>query len=243
MDLAFIYIIKRVFQKHFDEINMMGKAYPKIERFYIYNTGAILFLAALVNGVYWLFYGWDGAMPGVFNLFLLFVLIIQLSFLIMIFRITWLRDHLQSAVAENESLAAYSSSLERNMDDIRNIKHDIKNIFLTMGNFVDQSGNEEMRAYYRDKIYPFAHGEIAKSDLYGKLLSAINNEQLKAFLFYKISQAVERGVEVSLETPPRFTNSGEAFEFIDLIRILGILLDNAIEECMESPASSILTLP
>jgi hypothetical protein len=37
LNLAIVYMIKRTFQKHFDEINKMGKAYPRIERFFIYN--------------------------------------------------------------------------------------------------------------------------------------------------------------------------------------------------------------
>jgi sensor histidine kinase regulating citrate/malate metabolism len=150
----------------------------------------------------------------------------------MIFRITWLKDNLKNKALENQSLAAYSSGLEKNMDGIRNIKHDIKNIFLTMGRFVEQSGDGELQAFYREKISPFANEEMAKSDLCGKL-AAIDNEQLKAFLFYKISQAVERGLDVDLDISPRFTTAKMKMEFTDLVRILGILLDNAIEECME----------
>jgi sensor histidine kinase regulating citrate/malate metabolism len=151
----------------------------------------------------------------------------------LIFRITWLKDNLKSTAFENQNLLAYSSSLEKNIDDIRNIKHDIKNVFLTMSYFVEQSDNAEMQAFYHEKISPFAIDEIAKSDLYGKL-ALIDNEELKAFLFYKISQAVERGIMLDLDVSPQFSVSKSKMGFTDLIRILGILLDNAIEECMES---------
>ncbi|MDR2899237.1 MAG: GHKL domain-containing protein, partial [Clostridiales bacterium] len=143
---------------------------------------------------------------------------------------TWLRDSLKSKDRENLSLAAYSSGLEKNIDDIRNLKHDIKNIFLTMANFVEKSGDEDMKTFYRDKINPFADDAIQKSDLYAKL-SKIGEERLKAFLFYKISQIIERGVALEIEIAPYF-NSETGLEFTDLIRILGILLDNAAEECM-----------
>ena len=232
LNLALIYGIKRFFQKRFDEINQMGKAYPKIERFFIYNSIGILSLMVLLHGGFRLTKGYESSLPDLFNLFSPFALILQVSFLIMIFRITWLKDNLKSKSLENQSLAAYSSGLEKNMDGIRSIKHDIKNIFLTMGTFVEQSGDAEIRAFYREKISPFANEEIAKSDLYGKL-AAIDNEQLKAFLFYKISQAVERGIDVDLDISPRFSISERKIEFTDLVRVLGILLDNAIEECME----------
>ena len=232
---AFIYGLKRLLKRHFDDINKMGKAYPQIERFFIYNSLAILILLGAFHfgiGIATRF--WPNPILDIFDLILLFAMLLQLSFLIMVFRITYLKDSLKNKSIENQSLAAYSSSLEKNMSDIKYIKHDLKNIFLTMGNFVEQSGIKEMQKFYHEKISPFASDEIAKSDLYGKLAS-IDNEQLKAFLFYKISQALERGVNVELDVllPPSGIAEENSMDFIDLVRILGILLDNAIEECME----------
>jgi hypothetical protein len=234
VNFALIYAIKRFFGKYFQVINQMGKTYPRIERFFIYNSVGILLLMILLNFGYVLVNGFDNMPTGVFTMFSLFALVTQLSFLIMIFRITWLKDSLQSKMLESRNLADYSSNLERNMDDIRNIKHDIKNIFLTMGNFVERSGNADMKDFYHEKISPFASGEIAKNDIYGKLV-AINNEPLKAFLYYKISQAVERGIALDLDIAPYFSVSEISMDIVDLVRILGVLLDNAIEECMSLP--------
>ncbi|MCL2400810.1 MAG: GHKL domain-containing protein [Defluviitaleaceae bacterium] len=224
-----IYLIKRLFKKHFDNINNMGKAYPQIERFFIYNSIGIIFFMGLlhyINGLH-------------VELFMLFAMALQVSYLVMVFRITWLKDNLKHKAIENQNLVAYSSGLEKNIDSIKYIKHDVKNIFLTMGNFVKQSNNAEIQEFYSKKISPFAIDEIAKNDLYSKL-AQLDNEQLKAFIFYKISQAVERSIDVDLDITTQFSSpkyieyAGElSFEFIDLVRILGILLDNAIEECME----------
>ncbi|MDR1538577.1 MAG: hypothetical protein LBU32_11395 [Clostridiales bacterium] len=60
-----------------------------------------------------------------------------------------------------------------------------------------------MQAFYRDKISPFVNEEIAKSDLFCKL-AYIGCEHLKAFLYYKISQAIERCIAVDLDVLPRF---------------------------------------
>ena len=230
-----IYIIKRLFKKYFDDINRMGKAYPQIERFFIYNSLAIFILLGAFHFAYGMAtHFWPNPILEITNLILLFAMLLQLSFLIMVFRITWLKDNLRNKDLENRSLAAYSSSLEKNMSDIKHIKHDLKNIFLTMGSFVEESGIKEMQEFYHAKISPFASNEIAKSDLYSKLAS-IDNEQLKAFLFYKISQALELGVSIELDVvlPAQELSEENTIEFIDLVRILGILLDNAIEECME----------
>jgi len=111
-----------------------------------------------------------------------------------------------------------------------------------MGDFVERSGDKEMQEFYTEKISPFAVDKIAKNDLLGKL-AGLGNEQLKAFMYYKISQAIEQDVDVDLEisahaSNPDF-NGNFSIEFIDLVRILGVLLDNAIEECVEIPGGQI----
>ena len=198
----------------------------------------------------------EHAVIPVIDLFTLFALIIQCSFLLLIFRITWLRDNLLHTALQNQNLIAYTSNLEKNLDDIKDMKHDIKNIFLTMGHFVSESGNPAMQAFYSEKISPYVADEIARSDIYTKLM-AIDDEPLKAFLYYKISQAITWGIRLELDIAPYPHNKGapdtEActdkahnfiappkMEFADLIRILGILLDNAIEECMETDAGAIV---
>ena len=231
INIAFIYAVKRLFGKRFAEINDMGGAYPRVERYFIYNSAAILLLAMLLNFAYGLANRFVNMPTLLFNLFLIFAQVIQFSFLILVFRITRLKDHLQSKTMENESLATYSSSLEKNMDDIRGIKHDIKNIFITMGDFVERSGDREMRDYFKEKISPFADDELAKSDMFGKL-AAIDNEYLKAVFRYKIVQAMERGIAVGLDIQLGRSLAEVSVGLTDLVRILGILLDNAIEESM-----------
>jgi len=244
-----IYAVKRLLKKHFDSINRMGKAYPQIERFIISNSIGIFLLMGLAHYFFGEIHFTHDPVNGfiavrqntifeITNLILLFAMILQLSFIILVYRITWLKDNLKAATMENRGLAAYSSSLEKSMNDIKNIKHDVKNIFLTMGNFVARNDDKEMQEFYNKKISPFAVDEIAKNDLLGKL-AGLGNEQLKAFIFYKISQAIERNVSIDLDISTHVPVSENAIEFIDLVRILGILLDNAIEECVEIPNGQI----
>jgi hypothetical protein len=80
----------------------MGRTYPKIERFFIYNSIVILLLTVTLQCFYWLANSFANAYAGVFAMFATFAL-------------------------ESQSLAAYSSSLEKNLEDIMGIKHDVKN--------------------------------------------------------------------------------------------------------------------
>ncbi len=229
--LLLVYLLKTTFKKYFHEINQMGQNYPHIEKYFVTNTIIIFVTFIVVHLVYTQRFGYSLNISYLITAFSMFALLFQLSFLTQLFRVAYLKDNLQSKIQENQTLALYSSNLEKNLHDMRDIKHDIKNIFFTMGNYVEQSDNEDLKAYYQSKIKPFANDEIYKNDLYSRL-TAIDNEQLKAFLYYKITQAVERKVIVSLEISQSYSTINEKMDFIDLIRVLGILLDNAIEECM-----------
>ncbi len=126
-------------------------------------------------------------------------------------------------------LAEYNRELEKNMEDMRGIRHDIKNMFLTMGGFVDRSNDEEMKVFYEENIVPFAKQELQKNDLYMKLC-LIHSESLKSFLYFKIMQGIEQNVPIDLLVQSADTNDFLCMDQIDLIRILGILIDNAVEE-------------
>ncbi len=232
MGMGFIYVLKRIFHTYFYEINQMGKRYPSLEKYFIYITFGILFCILFIHLGFVLTNGYNFQISNLLTIFCILALNIQLIYLTLIFRVSYLKENLQNKELENETLSLYSSHLEKNMDTIREIKHDIKNIFFTMGRYIEESGNEEMKSFYYDKIYPFASGEIMKNDLHGKLVM-IPNEHLKAFLFYKILQGMERNIEVHIEINLQPEDFRIPIDFTDFIRILGIWMDNAIEECTQ----------
>ena len=238
INLVLIYLVKKYFNKYFYEINEMGKKYPSIEKYFIYITIGIMILIMLIHYGYYNVFGYNYQNSMLLTIFCMIGLVIQLLYLTLLFRVTYFKDNLYDKELENQSLALYSSNLEKNIDDIRAIKHDIKNIFFTMGQYVEESNNEEMKLFYKTKIYPFASDEILKNDLYSKLTS-INNEQLKAFLYYKISQALERNINTELDIDIKREIFAVGIDFADLIRILGILIDNGIEECVSNADSKI----
>lgn len=155
-------------------------------------------------------------------------LLLQLFFLTQLFRVAHLRESLSFAEEENKSLTVYAEDLEQNINDIREIKHDIKNIFYAMGQFVEKSDDMEMKKFYTENINPYAEEAIKKNDLYQRL-APIKNEQFKAFIFYKASQAIESGIDTEISIKIEMDKKIR-INFTDLIRILGIFLDNAIEE-------------
>ena len=154
---------------------------------------------------------------------------IQVIYIRLMVKSISIKEEMRLQEKDLQHLAEYNHELENNMENIRTIKYDVKNLFLTMGGFVDKSSDEEMKAFYAKNIVPFAEQELRKNDLYIKLAS-VHDESMKSFLYYKIMQGIEQDVEMDLQVQLDHTDDRFCMGQIDLIRILGILLDNAIEE-------------
>ena len=238
LNIALIMVVKKVFKDYFSEINLMCKIYPTIERYFLYISASILLFLVLMNIAYVLRNDYNPEIENIIFGVCVSGFILQLIYLTLLFRVAYLKDNLSYKELENQSLLLYSAKFEETYDAFRNIKHDIKNIFFTMGQFVERSNDKDMKEFYQSKISSFAASEIKKGDLYGKLIS-ISNEPLMAFLYYKISQAMERNISVELEISITEKNYLIAMDFVDLIRVLGILLDNSIEECLNTPCGMI----
>ncbi len=157
------------------------------------------------------------------------IVMIQAVYIRLLVKSILVKEEMRLQENDLRQLSEYNRELENNMENIRSIKHDIKNLFLTMGGFVDKSGDEEMRAFYTENIVPFAKQELQKSDLYMKLTD-IHDESMKSFLYFKVMQGIDMHVNIDLQVQLDDTDDNFCIGQIDLIRILGILLDNAIEE-------------
>ncbi|MEG0190331.1 MAG: GHKL domain-containing protein [Lachnospiraceae bacterium] len=149
-----------------------------------------------------------------------------------------LKERIKYQETEQDNLMLYQQDFRENMEDIREAKHDMKNIFLTMGEYVKRSQDKEFQTYYAEKIAPYARNEMQMNDIYVRLQD-IQNESVKAFLYYKILQCKEEKVVVLLKTTldhsllPYMTDSST------ILRILGIFLDNAIEESRQQEENGV----
>ncbi len=169
------------------------------------------------------------------------IVMIQIVYIRLLVKSISLKEEMRLQEKDLHQLAAYNHELEKNMEDMRGIRHDIKNLFLTMGGFVDRSNDEEMKVFYEENIVPFAKQELQKNDLYMKLTD-IQDESLKSFLYFKILQGIEQNVPMDLQV--QFLNADDIFCIgqIDLIRILGIWIDNAIEEAKSCKGSVVISM-
>lgn len=227
---AIILAIKKVLQLYIEQLKVFSEKYNEIGCYLLiipYLVGVLLFIWDIFN----IRYKYEQKYAANWIPVILFILFIgmQMFYLRLLFKTIQLKEHLEYREAENENLQVYNKDVLKNIQEIREMKHDLKNIFLTMGEYISRSEDKDLKNYYYENIAPYAKNEIKMNDLYVKLQD-LQNESLKSFIYYKIMQSKDEDVDVQLETFLDHTVLPYLINPSIITRILGIFIDNAIEE-------------
>ena len=122
-----------------------------------------------------------------------------------------------------EQSQLYNKSLELLYNNIRAFKHDFSNILTAFGGYIYAKDMDGLEKYY-NKILDECHINNNLSTLNPEV---INNSAIYNILATKYYKADELGINIDLQV---FINLNELkVNIYDFTRILGILLDNAIE--------------
>ncbi|SFU89223.1 two-component system, AgrA family, sensor histidine kinase AgrC [Clostridium sp. DSM 8431] len=130
---------------------------------------------------------------------------------------------------ENKQLKEYSDMLETMSTDLRKFKHDYINILYTLGDYINDGNIEDLRSYYNNDLLPESK-EILKNDKHITLLKNIKITPLKALISSKLLTAQSKGIKINAEVLEEITYL--SIKTIDICRIIGIFLDNAIEAAL-----------
>lgn len=126
---------------------------------------------------------------------------------------------------EQEKL--YNKTLQILHDNIRAFKHDFANIVSGIGGYVDTNDMEGLRKYYKQLLQDCKQ----VSNLGSLNPEVINSPSVYSVLANKYYRADSLGIKINLDSFIDFKNLNMGiYEFT---RILGILMDNAIEAASE----------
>lgn len=152
---------------------------------------------------------------------LLFVLLISIYSII-------ITKKLHSKNCELKKSQNYNNILSSSYDNIRSFKHDFTNIVLTIGGFINSNDMVNLKKYY-NSLYKECQ-EINNTTLLNPEI--INNTGIYNLLLSKYEKAKEANVKINLEC--FFDFKKLSMPIYDFSRILGILVDNAIEAAENS---------
>jgi len=138
--------------------------------------------------------------------------------------------NLQIKTQQLENAENYNNSLQTLYDSVKGFKHDLTNIIHIIGGYVDTNDMDGLKIYYKDLKKDYVR--INNIEILNP--NTINNPGIYSLIVAKQNRASEVKVNMSLEVFFDFNNI--KMPIYEFSRILGILLDNAIEaasECTE----------
>ena len=157
--------------------------------------------------------------------------------LVMLFLLLAMRrsyqEQIQTEIKQKalQDLQDYTRNLESMYNGLRSFKHDYVNILLSLSGYIDDCNMDGLKEFFENKIFP-TKNLITQGDYKLNQLSNIGVLEIKSLLSAKMIYAHELGIDVTIDLPDKV----ESFliDTVDLARILGIFLDNAIEAALET---------
>ena len=130
-----------------------------------------------------------------------------------------------------QDLQDYTRNLEAMYNSLRSFKHDYVNILLSLSGYIEDGDMDRLKDFFESKIFP-TKNLITGGDYKLNQLSNIGVLEIKSLLSAKMIYAHESGIDITIDIPDKV----ESFliDTVDLARILGIFLDNAMEATLET---------
>ncbi len=130
-----------------------------------------------------------------------------------------------------QDLQDYTRNLEAMYTSLRSFKHDYVNILLSLSGYIEDGDMDRLKDFFESKIFP-TKNLITGEDYKLNQLSNISVLEIKSLLSAKMIYAHESGIDITIDIPDKV----ESFliDTVDLARILGIFLDNAIEATLKT---------
>ncbi|WP_436631801.1 sensor histidine kinase [Latilactobacillus sakei] len=141
-----------------------------------------------------------------------------------------IRQEANDQFVRNQQLQDYLVNIEQQYTELRRFKHDYQNILLSLESFTEKGDQQQFKAYYQELL---AQRPI-QSEIQGAVIAQLDylkNDPIRGLVIQKFLAAKQAGVTLKFEmTEPIELPSAN---LLTVIRIIGILLDNAIEQAVQ----------
>lgn len=222
--IAYIYLYKQLIQK-INEILMLSTT----SKFFIF---LILFLTALAFYLN-IYFAEHMNSTSTLNMNLMIQLLYFIIVIIVLGVFLYSIHNTYRAkrkVLETEQFMQYMTALEEVNRDMQKFRHDYTNILLTIQGYLDQKDMEGLQSYFQQSIVQTGRQTLVKHQTLGRL-DNLESVELKGLLATKILQADALNIPAIIEIPrpvPMLQMS-----IVDIARVMGILMDNALEAVKE----------
>ena len=225
VNLGLISIIpNRVYQRTFRALNNNN----------FYNTTFFILLSSLII---FILYTTNRSLEAINNTFglipgeLAVYITVNLFLIVVLINYSMYR-HEQTIQKElMNNMTAYTREVEDLYDELSMFRHDYLNILFSLRMAIDSRDIDEVEKIFKDSIMPTE--KIVNDESYETAkLNRMKVSEIKSILHMKLCSARMEGIEVSIDIPDNIYSLG--IDTILYLRIISILLDNAIESAKEA---------
>lgn len=129
-----------------------------------------------------------------------------------------------------ENLKQYTSNLETLYADMRAFRHDYINIISSLIGYIENKDMNGLEEHFNNKILPISKG-IESNNFKLGLLKNLKLPELKGIVSSKVIRAQDLGIDVFIDIAEPIEKID--MDIIDLCRVIGILIDNAVEASLK----------
>lgn len=208
--------------KHYHlNINIFDNISRKDKRIILFN---IIFAIISIATQFFLIMVYNDNFPTFIVIFSMLSLIIY--FFISLYSLTNTMK-LEVTTVNLEEAQLYNKTLEILYDNTRSFKHDLGNILDGIAGYAERGDLDGFKNYY----YKLSADYVHTNNLTSLNPKIVNNPGIYNLLASKYHKADQKGIKIILEVA--FNLNSLHTDIYEFTRILGILLDNAIEAASE----------
>ena len=131
---------------------------------------------------------------------------------------------------EHRNIMEYTKHVEEMYEELRAFRHDYVNILASLSGYIENDDMPGLRKYFEENIMP-TNERMNQGKYRLQKLSKLKDSAIKGLISNKIIYAMNQGIDVFVDLIDEIKDI--SVNTIDLCRVLGIYMDNAIEAAKE----------
>lgn len=207
-------------------INKLKKTYLFFNKVYIIVISTFLTFTIAIFYLYSLKFQQTYQEWKLFALLFIGILIFLAIFIIVITFSVHREMQYKRNLKEIETYYKYTLQIESINNEMRKFRHDYVNILSTMSEFIREDDMPGLREYFNDNIVSMKDN-LQMNSIKINGTDKLKVRAIKGLVTTKILQAQEKNIPISIEVPELIEHI--EMNTVDLSRVIGIIIDNAIE--------------
>lgn len=223
ISIILAYTFKIVFKKFKQSYLSINKTYLIIITIVLISSFIILLIYSQTPRI-------NNASLKIYGLIFIGIIIFFITLIIIISRYTLRELRYRRNMEEIETYYEYTLQIESINNEMRKFRHDYVNILTTMSEYIRENDMDGLKTYFNDNIVPMKDN-LQMNSIKINGTDNLKVRAIKGLVTTKILQAQEKNIPISIEVPELIDHI--EMNTVDLSRIIGIIIDNAIEASEE----------